>query len=80
MKDIKALPALLIWAIAIIGNVIGWVVIGNNANERYTLPVFATCILACALAGYITGGKNWKFTGWAAAFGAVLALLLTQAV
>ena len=35
MKDIKAAPALLIWAIAIIGNVVGWVVIGQNANERY---------------------------------------------
>lgn len=74
-RKVSPAVAIISFLLAIIGNVAGWIWIGNNANERYPVGVFITCIVACALAGFITG-RNPKWLAGAAVFGAILAAML----
>jgi len=77
---IVALLYLLNWG----GNVVGWVVLGDNANERYPIGVFATCIVAGALAGFLAvkvKEGDWKqWVLWSTVLGVVLAVMLTAMV
>jgi hypothetical protein len=81
-KNMANAKSLIWYALALIGNVVGWVAIGHNANERYPFWVFVTCILSMTLAGYLTvykakeGGDWIKWIVWSALVGIVEATAL----
>lgn len=80
-----AAKSLFFYALALIGNVVGWVLIGDNANERYPFWVFVTCILSFFIAGNISvqgklAGEKLQWVAWSVLVGIVEACLLCFAV
>lgn len=73
--------SLFFYALALLGNVAGWVLAGDNANERYPVWVFVTCIASFFLAGMVSvkgplAGEKFKWVFWSVLVGIVEACML----